>query len=207
MKKLMCILIGLTVLTAVCFGIDAVYTYNVDAVKVNPGEVQTIRNTWTAINTTASTGTAPTALGTDELTYITIQAAITTGSSGDGKISIYSIPRSFNAARFRCIGISDNNDVVYQVYFGTLGIGGTNCNYAKAAQLAFEIGAQQTSTSGYEFADTVTVTEYCWVKSWGSKTPGSDLVAEAAVDLTGADSIVVVPETVDCNAILLIKGF
>lgn len=145
-------------------------------------------------------------LAVTERTWSTITAAIAADANNDGEIQYKRIPTEWNSIRFRCIGYSDNNSVTHQIYFGTLG-GETNCEFVNAGQLAWTIGTQASITSGYEFADAVTVTSYCWTKSWSSSSPGSNLVAEASIDCAGADMLVVVPTTTDCNSFLLMKGY
>ncbi len=169
-------------------------------------QLQTVQNKWIVVDTTTSAGNGPLDLAVNEMTYLTVVDAIIADSCDDGDISIYLIPQSYNSGRFRCLGISDNNAITYQIYLGTLDEG-TDCELVKAGQLAFTIGTQVSTHTGYEFADAVTVTEYSWVKSWGSSSPGGDDVAEAALDLMGADLLVVAATTSDCNCMLLIKGF
>lgn len=161
---------------------------------------------WNTIDATTSTGTEPTDLAVTERTYVTVVAAIAAASSGDEEISYAHIPPTWNALRFRCIGITENGTATYQIYLGTRA-GGTDCELSKAGQLAFTIGTQASVTSTYELADAVTVTAADWAKSWGSASPGSDQCAEAAIDIMGADLLVVVPTTVTADCKLLVKGY
>jgi len=165
---------------------------------------------WTVVDATTAADTEPDDLAVDERTYATVLAAIAAASAGAGdeEISYTSIPSTWNALRFRCIGATDNGAVTYQIYLGTLG-GDADCELAKAGQLAFVIGTQASITSGYELADQVTVTAADWTKSWGSASPGdtSEQCAEAAIDIMGADFLVVVPSATDTDCKLLVKGY
>lgn len=60
----------------------------------------------------------------------------------------------------------------------------------------------------FELADAVTVTAYCWTKSWGyASNPDTELVAEASLDLMGADVLIAVCTTASADCKLLGKGF
>lgn len=174
----------------------------------------TAQNTWVIVDNTTSDGNEPNDLTVDERTYNLVVDAIATakdldasGSEGDGEISIfYPIPKTYNAGRFRCSGVTESNSVIHQIYLGTLG-GGADCELVKAGQLAWTIGTQVSTVSTYEMADAVTVTPYCWTKSWDTASPSGNLVAEASVDFMGADILVVVTSTSECNSKLLLKGF
>lgn len=164
---------------------------------------------WNTIDATTAAGTEPQDLAVTERTYLTVVAAIAAASSGDGdeEISYARLPPTWNALRFRAIGVTADGTATYQIYLGTLA-GGTDCELAKAGQLAFVIGTQASITSTYELADAVTVTAYDWAKSWGSAgTADSERTAEAAIDIMGADLIVVVPTTASADCKLLVKGY
>lgn len=160
---------------------------------------------WQVIDTTSVADTEPSDLAVTERTYVTVKAAIATAANGDDEITITRIPPTWNAVRFRCIGETEGGAITHQIYFGTLG-NGADCELAKAGQLAWVIGTQASTTTGYELADTVVVTAYCWNKSWGSQSPVGNLVAEAIIDVLGADLIVVVTSATDDNCKLLAKG-
>lgn len=59
----------------------------------------------------------------------------------------------------------------------------------------------------FEMADAVTVTASDWTKAWSDKSPGGERVAEASIDLMGADLIVAVPTTASADCKLIVKGF
>ncbi|KKL55224.1 hypothetical protein LCGC14_2257550 [marine sediment metagenome] len=59
----------------------------------------------------------------------------------------------------------------------------------------------------FEVADAVTITASDWVKSWVSKSPGSERVASAEIDLEGADVMIVVSTTASADSKLIAKGF
>lgn len=170
---------------------------------VRPTSDVTDQKAWNVIATVASTGDEPNDLAVGERTYLTAKAL---AKGGDSKITIVKLPLSWNYVRFRCIGISDNNTVTFQVYSGSLGAG-TDCELVKMGQLAFTIGTQVSTTATYEMADTLTLTSYCYLRPAFSVSPVGELVAEAGWDLLGDDILVIVPTTVSCDAKLLAKGF
>jgi len=201
-------LLIIIVIATTLLAIDGVYTYVPGGRMVLPGQLHTEHAIWEVAATTLSAGDEPNDLAVDERTYLTAVAA---AEGGDSKITVLDLRtpiarHSWNRLRFRCIGIADNNDVTYQIYTGTLTPQETDCALVKSGQLAFTVGLQESTTATYEFADTLTVTEYCTPLSWLSTTPGSDLVAEAYIDLAGDDIVVIVPTTVSCNCKLLVKG-
>jgi hypothetical protein len=210
-KKIALLVLGLV---AVTYASTMVVPVDTENTRVDPGQVHTARNTWVVLDTTTSSGTEPTDLAVGERTYQLVKTAIAVASSGEYEISVYDIPRDWNAARFRAIGVTENATVTYQIYFGTLGDGNldsdsttADCELAYAGQLAFVIGTQASTTTDYEMADAVTVTSSDWVAAWSSKTPGSDRCAEASIDLSGADVMVVLASTATANCKLLAKGY
>lgn len=161
---------------------------------------------WQVLDTTTSSGTEPTSLGVAERTYKTVVAAVVAASSGDEEISYTKIPPTWNGIRIRCIGITENADVAYDVHAGTLG-NEDDCELALLGTLTYIIGTQASTTSGYEMADTLTVTAGDWTATAGATSPTGDGLADYAMNLLGADFIVVVPVTVDVDCKLLIKGY
>lgn len=175
----------------------------VDKRTVEPVASITRQRTWEAIASVSSVGEEPNDLAVGERTYTTVAVA---AEGGDDKITIVKIPPSWSYIRFRCIGITNDANVVFQVYSGTLA-NDSDCVLVKVAQLSFVIGTQSSTVSTYELADTLTLTEYCKILETASDSPTGELVAEAAWDLEGDDILVIVPTTVECNAKLLAKGF
>jgi len=161
---------------------------------------------WNVLDSTTATGTEPSDLAAGERTYVTVLAAIAAASSGDEEISYARVPPSWCGVRFRCIGTTEGGAITYQIYFGSLA-GGTDCELAKAGQLAFVIGQQASTTATYEMADAVTRTPYCWNDAWDVNSPNNELVAEAAINLMGADLVVAVPSATDTDCKLLMKGY
>ena len=194
---------------SIAYAINAVYTVNIGGEKVNPGELHTGRSAWEVMGATLAAGDEPNALAVGERTYATVSAA---AEGGDDKIIIFDLRtkerQHWNRARFRCIGTTDGASVKYQVYFGSLGLGGTDCILAPVGELDFTIGTQASTTATYEVADTLTITPSdSWTKAWGSASPTGNLVAEGWIDIIGADIIVLVPTTVGCDAKVLGKGY
>ena len=214
MKKILVLsAVVLCLLGVVLAQLQPVVPFDKLAQQVDPGQLHTDKGRWVIIDATTSTGTEPTDLAADERTYTTVVAAIAAASSGDEEISIYGdsyaeqrVMCSWNGVRFRAIGITNNGTATWQIYAGTKG-SGTNCELAKVGQLAFTIGQQASTTASYEMADTVTVTVSDWISTWSSKSPASDTVAEASVDLMGADLIVAVCTTATADCKLIAKGY
>lgn len=211
-KRITAMCVILLALAGVAWAVEGMLSYDSQGQMVEPGQLHTAQDGWVTLATTASAGDEPTDLAADERTYSTVDAAITAAVGGDEKIVIYGDSgseirelTSWNHARFRCIGITNNATVTYQVYLGTLD-GGTNCNLAYAGQLAFTLGQQASTVTGYELADTLTATASDNEKPWIRSSPGSDRVATGRIDIGGADLIVIVPTTVSCDARLLGKG-
>ena len=216
MKKKLFILTSLLIIVGICLAADLSRVTQVDrdGNKVDPGAVHTVRTTWVAIDDTSSTGDEPTDLAVSERTYQTVKTAIGTGASGDDEISVFDIPRGWNAIRLRAQGITDNGTYTVQIYLGTLGDGNrdvdsttADCELAYAGQLAWVVGTQGAVTATYEMADTVVVTPSDWTKDWTSSSPASERVAEAFIDLMGADVIVIVPTVASADSKLLARGF
>ncbi len=162
---------------------------------------------WNVLDSTTAADNEVTDLGATERTYLTVLAAIAAASSssdGDGEITITRIPPTWNAIRFRNIA-KTGGSITQQIYLGTLG-NGTDCEFAKAGQLVWTTGAQASTVTDYLLADEVAVTAYCWNKSWGSQSPVSDLVAEATIDVLGADLVMVVTTVTNVDCKLLGKG-
>lgn len=62
--------------------------------------------------------------------------------------------------------------------------------------------------SRFEMADTLaTITTSDWTSTWTSTSPTGDRIAEAKLDLNGADTLIMVPTTITTNSKLLAKGF
>lgn len=161
---------------------------------------------WQVLDTTTSAGTTPTALGVTERTYKTVVAAKAADANGDGEISYTKVPPTWNGIRIRCIGITEEADIAYDIHVGTLG-NEDDCELALVGTLTYVIGTQASITTGYEMADTLTVTSADWTATAGSSTPTGNGLADYAINLLGADFIVVVPVTVDVDCKLLIKGY
>jgi hypothetical protein len=182
-----------------------------DGARVDPGQLHTVTNTWTVIDTTDSSGLEPNDLAVTERTYQTAKAA---AEGGDAEISFFDVPRSWNGLRLRAIGITDDGTATYQIYLGTLGDGNKDddstaedCELAYLGQFVFTIGTQASTTSTYEMADTLSITASDWGDTPTAKSPAGNRVATGKVDLLGADLIVAVPTVVTADCKLLGKGF
>jgi len=183
-------------------------------VQVNPGEVQTARNAWSVFDATVlSAGDEPNDLAVSERTYLTALAAAEGGDSKILTLLLHSGTRQgWNTVKFRCRGITDNGTATFQIYLGTLGgapvTDVTDCELVKVGQLAFTIGTQVSTLATYEMADTVVVTEsMSSARSWQKASPTSELVAEADLNLIGADVIFAVPTVASADCQLLVSGF
>lgn len=192
--------------------LQPVIPFDTMAQRVEPGQLHTATEAWVILDTTASAGDEPNDLGVTERTYATVVAA---AEGGDAKITIYGddaserlIMSDWNGVRLRASGITDDGTVTYQIYLGTLPVGATDCELVNAGQLAFTIGTQAAVTATYEMADTLTITnDTTWTADWGSNSPTGELVAEAMVDLMGANIIVAVPTVASADSRLHARGF
>ncbi len=204
--------ISIIVLTAMLAGVFAWPPIEKAAAyytSVVASEQATVYGAWQVVGTFASSGGAATDLAVGERTYLTILAAIAADSSNDGQIVVYSVPFGANAMRFRNIGLAAAGDHVYQVYTGAKG-GASDCAFVKRGTLTFKTGSQASTTASYEYADLLTVSNTSASSSaWTVANPGdgSELVAEAFIDLQGDDMIVIVPTTLDDNSKLLGKFY
>lgn len=165
---------------------------------------------WQVLGLFGAIGDEPTDLAVDERTLSTIRAAINFDASGDGKIIIVeNMSVGANAMRFRNAGTNASADHVYQIYSGALGSDG-DCAFVKRGTLTFKTGSQASGIVGVEFADLLTVTNTSASSTpWTVANPGdgSELVAEAFIDLQGDDTLVIVPTTIDDSAALLGKFY
>ena len=184
-------------------------------------QLTTSQAKWVVAESCTSADAEATALAVGERTFQTILAAIRAASVGvgDGEIQFYTIPNSTNSIRVTAIGITNDGTYTVDIHAGTLGVDvdtairdGTDCNMTKIGTLAFIIG-QQTAVdpdkdTGYEMAQSVTVTSLENLKTWvPTGTVDSDRTCEAALDVVGADVLVIVPTTCSADSKLLIKGF
>lgn len=225
MKSKICLFLMAILLTSVVCASESVITpvQNVKDIVVNvriqPIILTTNQVGWKVLDTTTMAGSEPNDLtatkGAGGYGGRTYAAVIADTNSGALEVSVVTIPQTWNGIKFRCIGVTDNNTVTYQIYAGTIADvntdgkipTGSNCALVNIGQLAFTIGGQVSDTSGYNFADQVTVTSYTTTKSWISYGAANDRVAQATIDLEGENILVLVPTTCNCNCKLLGKGF
>ena len=216
MKRAIVVVVFITLILGVALAqLQPVIPYDIMAQRTDPGQLYTAKNAWVVVNSVTDTGDEPTDLGAAERTYLTVVAAIATGASGDEKITIYGDDASerlevsgWNGIRVRASGITNDGDIDYQVYAGTLEPGDTaDCELAKIGQLEFVIGTQASITATYEMADAVVATASDSVSSWSTVGAASNTIGEAQIDLGGANVLVLVPTVVDADSRLHIKGF
>jgi hypothetical protein len=213
MKKFIVMFLSVLFITA-CFASEEVHPIDKDGTRVDPGAVHTARVRWVQIDTSTGSLTMPSDLSTIERTYQaakTIQAA---NAGNDGEISFFDIPRSWNTIRLRAMGLTENVSYVTAIYFGTLGDGNrdidstsVDAELSLAGNITWTIGAASSTVTGYRMADTVAVATDTWVKAWETDSFGNNRVAEALINLTGADIMVVVPTTAASDSILIGKGY
>ena len=219
MKKRITI-VAVLLLAAFVYAQTRVVPVDTAGKRVDPGSLHTPRDRWVVLDTTSSTGTEPSDIDVDtrgsggDVTYQQVKTLIAAAANGDDEISVFDVPRSWNGARFRAIGITDNGTATYQIYAGTLGDGNrdidstaADCELAYIGQFVFTIGAQASVTSTYEMADTLIHTASDWTKSATVASPVGNRVAEGRIDLIGADVLILVPTTVTADCKLLARGF
>ena len=201
-------MLAVLLLITYCYAVDWVYLTDMADKKVEPGQQHTGIMRWVVVDTTTEAGDEPAALAVDERTYAVLLVAIAADELGDGEISTYPLTSAMNRIRLRCIGADgDGALATYQIYLGTLNVVGTDCELAHVGQLAFTIGAQESTTDTYEMADTLVITEYDWCKSWTSSNPANDRVCEGTIDVMGANLLVVLASATDTDCKLLMKGY
>lgn len=203
MRKCIITLVLVLFFANVCSG-ETALQFDKDNARKDPGAVHTERNKWVIADETTSSGTEPTDLAVTERTYQLVKAAITAASSGDDEISVFGIPRGWNAIRFKGIGITDDGTYTNQIYLGTLGDGnkdadstGEDTELVYAAQLAWVIGTQSSIYSQIAFTsggtreivagDTLTgatSTETAIVVSISALTSGTWVGGDAAGTFT-----------------------
>lgn len=172
-------------------------------------ELTTNDSGWFTVAEFASSGGAATDLAVGERTYATIVAAIAADAGNDGQIVIFDLPYGANAVRFRNIGLAAAGDHVYQVY-SSAKFGAADSAFTKRGTLTFKTGSQASTFTGFEYADVLAVTNTSESSvSWTVANPGdgTELVAEAFIDLQGDDTLVIVPTTLDDNSKLLGKYY
>ncbi len=180
------------------------------ATETVAAQIVTDQGGWQVTGTFLAAGDEATDLGVAERTLSTIRAAVNVAASGDGKIVIYGpLNAGANAIRLRNIGLAAAGDHVYHIYTASKG-NNDDCVFVKRGTLTFKTGSQASTTALYEYADLLTVTNTSASSSaWTVANPGdgSELVAEAFIDLQGDDMIVIVPTTLDDNSKLLGKFY
>lgn len=209
LSELLIVFMVIGLLVALVYGAGRIsYEPSAAAEGVGTGRVlMTSQIGWNILNTALPAGSDPNALVVGERTYLTLLATLTAGIDDDEKISYAHIPASWNGIRLRCRGYTNEGDVDYEIYLGTLA-NGLDCELTHIGQLAFVVGTQASIETTYEMADEVVVTTAStWEKLWSNTSPSGNSVATANIDLLGADLIVAVPITVDCNSRLIMKGY
>jgi hypothetical protein len=173
MKKYILLLI--IILASICFAdIKEVVPIDIEGNRTDPGQVHTPRTTWTIVDETTSSGTEPTDLAVTERTFQAVKIAIDAASSGDDEISVFDIPKSWNAINLRALGITDDGTYTTQIYLGTLGKGNNNsditdaqvtagilpfnCELVNIGQLAWTVGTQESVYSQVAFTSGGTTT-------------------------------------------------
>jgi len=194
---------------------DKVVLLDKNGNRVDPGLLHTDHSVWQVIDASASASGGTTDLLVTERTYQGVLTLIAAAANGHEEISIFDIPRGWNAIRLREICITNDVACVYKIYLGTLGDNNTHaatnttmdCELAYVGLFTFTTGTQASTTSTYEFADTLVVTEDAWAKTITVASPTGNRIAEATFDLMGADVLVAVSETVAADCKLLGKGY
>ncbi len=139
-------------------------------------ELATPNFPWVAGATWLAAGDEATALAVTERTFKIINTAIAADASGDGKITIYTLPYGTNAIRIRAIGLAPNESVVVDILSGTFDGNTDDCAMVLRGTLTFVIGLQKAVPADYEIADTVSLTaasDAASTSDWKIRSPGS----------------------------------
>ena len=181
-----------------------------EATETIAAQLITDQGGWEVLGSFLAAGDEATDLGVAERTLSTIRAAINLNVSGDGKIIIVeNLNAGANAMRFRNIGTTAAGDHVYQLYSGSVG-DNDDAAFVKRGTLTFKTGSQASTFTGFEYADVLAVTNTsASTAPWIVANPGdgTELVAEAFIDLQGDDTLVIVPTTLDDNSKLIGKYY
>ena len=172
-------------------------------------ELTTNDSGWFTVGEFLAAGGEASDLAVGERTYATIIAAIAAAQNGDEKIVVFDLPYGSNGVRFRNIGLAAAGDHVYHLY-SSAKFGAADSAFVKRGTLTFKTGSQASTFSGFEYADVMAITNTSASStSWFIANPGdgSELVAEAHIDLQGDDTLVIVPTTLDDNSKLLGKYY
>ncbi len=165
---------------------------------------------WQVLGSFASSGGAANDLGVTQRTLSTARAAINVGANNQDQIVIVGpLNAGANAIRLRNIGLAAAGDHVYQIYTASKGAN-DDASFVKRGTLTFKTGSQASTFAGYEYADLLTVTNTSSSSSsWTVANPGdgTELVAEAFIDIQGDDTLIIVPTTLDDNSKLLGKYY
>lgn len=162
--------------------------------------LSTVMSPWVALNKAASSGASLSALGVAERTYSAVQDLASTRRASIFRVGDVRTTGG-NGIRIRCLGAADTNNMVYEVYIGTLAQK-SDCDLTYLGSLDFTTGTQVSSTTGYNLCSQVTVTEGDTTADWDFESADDDRVAEATIDLQGEDVLVIVPTTLGGDAIL-----
>lgn len=149
-------------------------------------------------------------LAVTERTKTLVAALIVAAANNDDQMVLYTIPFGSNGVRFRVIGITDNDDLVVNVYSGAETGPGGNASLVKRGTLTCVVGTQVSETASYEFADQIAVTnDSASTSEWSVASPGTGIetCAEAVIDLQGDNILCFVPTTVDSAMTILIKYY
>ena len=164
--------------------------------RVDPAQLHTGRPVWVILDETTSDGAEPVDLIVTTRTYQSLKTLIAAAASGDDEISIFDVPRNWNGARFRAIGITDGATITYQVYAGTLGDGFLNANYSSISatpfdcelaylgQFAFTVGTQASIYSQVAFTSGGTTAIVAGDVITGA-TSGSTAIVTGVGTITG----------------------
>jgi hypothetical protein len=177
MRKLIFILVFVALLCAAATTIT-------DVTRTEGTVLHSIQSGWEIADSETSSGTEASALAVTERTKLLVDAAITAAASGDDEISTFIIPAKWNAIRLRAIGITDDETITHEIYFGSLG-NNADCELTHAGQLAWTIGTQQS------IYDQITFT------SGGTYTP---VAGDTVTGNTSGETAVVVSTTLSSGA-------
>lgn len=194
-KKLITTLVLIGVFITACFAIEGVYTYNKSGTMVEPGQIHSLQDNWVTLGTIFTTATT-----TPDPNHRTASTF-----TSDANNATKEIPSKWNQIRLRCLSQNDGDDSVFDIFL----MNGTDDHYTRIATLSWVNGLQTSSVSGYEFADTLVVTNHtnCWHTTGSTVNPGGNYIAEWSVDVLGSKMIGVSPTTIDSNSIFQITGF
>ena len=124
------------------------------------------------------------------------------GMQAVSKAVIHKIPDDWSAIKLTNSSTTDADSTVYDLYVAEV-----NGDFTRVCTLTFTTGTGSNSKkSGYEYADTLVVSNYFWYKAKLVSSPVGNYISLFSFDVYGAAYIALVPTTLTNNSYVEIAG-